>query len=237
MISTLSVFNRANITEEYDNINKIYILLDGVTVDRIDGKYPNPSPARDVAHLFGEYVYKILSTQIDLVYPELAIKKAIYEGNLKIKEYNNTYNPPFDAGVVGIVSIIKDDIFYYSYIGDCSGRIFTEDYIDLFTIEQTRMVRENKKSLTTYEIRHIICNNINHPYGYGVWDGKSGALDFVVSGTKKISNGAYIVLSSDGYEELLSKLSFADIKLLLPLNASVVSSLSSRDDKSIIIIH
>lgn len=220
----------------FDDKHGIYILLDGVSVDRENGQYPNPSPALEVTKIFSEAIYSsLLNLTISNNYIA-DIKEAIINANKKVATYNLINKPPFDAGTVGIVSIIRDNYYYYSYIGDCIGRIVYEQYIDEFTHEQTHLVKVNKKNLTTREIRFDICNNINHPYGYGVFNGAQSAIAFTKFGKILLNNVKAIILHTDGYIPFIKKLSLDNIEGILTAAAPANLCQDKYDDRSIIII-
>lgn len=191
----------------YDEAIGCAILLDGVSRDKENGVYPNPSPALEVSELFANsYLKKARAlanrgTEVT----ETLIKSIIKEINEEILLYNQALNHSFPAGTVGIVMHILNDRVLYAYIGDCNGGIISNGIFETFTQKQTELVAKNKKSLTTKEIRYEICNNIQHPYGYGVIDGNSGALDFVVSGEISVKYGDIILLYTDGAEPAMEE--------------------------------
>lgn len=216
-----------------DDSRGIYILLDGVSVDRVKGKYPDPSPALIASRLFSENVYKYLINSGNKTDCNLLIEGAIKFANKKLALLNMQYKFPFNAGTVGIIAIINNNYLYYSYIGDCFGRIVSDTGTKVFTEEQTYLVKIHKKELKTNEIRFSICNNMHHPYGYGVFDGSQGALDFVRSGKLHIKENDIIILSSDGYEEYLKD-------ILYPVPEDILTraqyTIDKVDDRSILII-
>lgn len=86
--TSVSIINSKNINkpnEDFylcDDDRGIYLLVDGVSRDKINGIYPNPSPSFDVSKLFVKSVYKFLLENIkenvnisDLLYS--AIKKVM----------------------------------------------------------------------------------------------------------------------------------------------------------------
>lgn len=162
-----------------DSKNNIFILLDGVSRDRENGKYPNPSPAKEVSELLGTHIYlRICSELSDSTDILEKIRGSIIESNRLVANYNIKHDFSFFAGTVGIIAVLKDYKLYYCYIGDCSGRLVRGNRIILFTEMQTAEINKHKKEYSSYEIRHIICNNPTHPYSYGVLDGNSHAEFF-----------------------------------------------------------
>lgn len=218
-----------------DDKNHIYILLDGVSVDRLNNQYPTPSPALEASKIFAETVYDFLikndyKNVLDL------IKRSIILANIKLEEFNTINRFPFPAGTVGFVSVINNNTFYYSYIGDCFGRVISNGNITCFSEEQTYLVRINKNNLTTNEIRFDICNNIDHKYGYGVYNGDKGALNFVRYGSFTIDDDSLIILSTDGFEPYLNNINRYNIKKILHAASPENIGDGRVDDRSIIII-
>ena len=215
--------------------NNIFILLDGVSRDNIDGKYPNPSPAVEVVEILKHSIHQGLVSLSE--YACDRITSAMLHANTRIKEYNQEHVLDFAAGAVGIVGIIEDQRFYYGYIGDCYGRIITGNRTNIFTSCQTQEIARHKKEYSADEIRHIICNNIKHPCGYGVLNGDEGARDFIRCGVIDWVNVDQIILSSDGMEDFLSNISVEELSqntaeelIARAINYNNVS----QDDRSII---
>lgn len=219
-----------------DDEKKIYILLDGVSRDKINGKYPNPSPAREVSELFAKEAYDFLKKSKGQ-YGLEQIKEAFIKGNEAIERYNIKYNSDFLPGTVGIVCIIDKDRLFYGYIGDCYGRLIQNDKIVMFTKCQTEKIAIHKKEFSSSEIRNEICNNAKHPYGYGVLTGQKKALDFVVLGEYSLNNVDMVFLSSDGMEPFLDRLSRKDF-VKKDAEYYLQSSIEEReeDDKAVIIV-
>lgn len=219
-----------------DDERNIYILLDGVSRDKINGKYPNPSPAQEVTELFAREAYDYLkknSGQYDLE----QVKGAFIKGNEAIENYNTKYND-FLPGTVGIICIVDEDRLFYGYIGDCYGRLISKSEIKFFTKCQTREIAIHKKEFSASEIRNKICNNPRHPYAYGVLTGQKEAMEFVVLGECSLTNVDMVFLSSDGMEPYLSRLirkDFVKKEADYYLEQSVVNS--DEDDKAVIIVY
>lgn len=184
-----------------DDASGIYIVMDGVTRDRVNGIYPNPSPAAEVTELATETLYtELLRQKADGTWD---LHAAMMHANKAAADYNQAHPEvaaDFEAGCVGVVCIIDGNTLQYACIGDCIGKILMEDEFCTFTENQTAEVTKHKKEFTAREIRHNICNNSSHPCGYGVLNGLLGAEDFVRTGIFQLSEDACIFLSSDGCE-------------------------------------
>lgn len=190
-----------------DNVNGVYILLDGVSRDTINGKYPNPSPARSVSEIFAHkvhsYLLSVMHNSNDFI---SIITDAIAHGNESVLEFNTKDQYSFLPGTVGIIVLIHNDTISYGFIGDCFGRLVSKNSVYIFTRCQTEYVHKHISEYTTYEVRNIICNNISHPAGYGVINGEKEAMNFLETGEFKLSIGQKLVLSSDGVEDYINKL-------------------------------
>lgn len=232
-------FNKPN--EDYafaDGDNCIFIIMDGVSRDKINGVYPNPSPAFEVSKLFIETGYNYIKDNLEEGGDYLQIiEEAFKRGNNAICEFNNSYVGNFLPGTVGIIAIIRDKNLYYGYIGDCLGILVKEQMIVEFTICQTKYIHEHIKEFTAEQIRNEICNNIDHPYSYGVLDGREGAMDFIITGEMSLDKCKGILLLTDGVEEIVKQMPVEELlnttaKELLDKNVHIKSS----DDKTIIIV-
>lgn len=198
-----------------DPENQIYIVLDGVSRDKIDGVYPNPSPAAAVAKIFGEEVKKALLAEQIPTTPDARLTSAIRTGNQAVANYNAQSDDwDFLPGVVGIVTLIQDDTFYYAYNGDCYGRLIRDGSIQPLTTPQTQAIHDHKGEFTADQVRNEICNNKSHPYSYGVYTGQPEAMDFVETGSFALTPGDRIVLSSDGMENLFADSSFSLLEVV-----------------------
>lgn len=221
-----------------DKDKNIYILLDGVSRDNENGKYPFPSPAVIAVNILIENIYAELKNT-DMNNSDIldSIKHAIQIGNDKLKIFNENNKISFPAGAVGIVAVIQREKLYYGYIGDCYGRLIYANTVQIFTKCQTELISKHKKQFTTYEIREIICNNIDHPYSYGVLNGDKRAMNFVKRGEINLSEVEQIILASDGMENYLS---ICSLELLKEKSASdlvdeaVAINGNAQDDRTII---
>ena len=225
-----------------DKEDKIFIVLDGVTRDKNNGIYPNPSPSFDVSQIFAQEVYRSLKQEKrNKDIPNL-LKFAVINGNNKIKEYNKKGTWSFLPGTVGIISVIVDDIFYYLFVGDCIGQIFHKNKQKKITYPQTRLIKEHITEFSADQIRNIICNNKKHPYGYGVFTGEVGVLDFLEFGNESLYKGDLILLATDGMDILFNNNEFqitssTSAKELLS-EAEKMENIQGQksDDKAVILV-
>lgn len=221
-----------------DSENGIYIIVDGVSRDKINGVYPNPSPSEQVSKAFAECAYHYLC-QRPLDTEELlpVITEAFREGNEKVHECNKEYEGGFLPGTVGIIAVIREEKLFYGYIGDCVGLLIAKNEKKQFTTCQTKQVHDHIKEFTASQVRGEICNNKNHPYAYGVLDGREGAMDFVLTGCLDLTRCDGIVLATDGAEEIVGNLKCEEL-----LSRSAADMLSDKsltdneDDKTIVLV-
>ena len=218
-----------------DNYNNIYVLTDGVSRDKENGLYPVNSPSQKVSVIFSNYVHNFLLKNIQKYDDkENLLYETMVKGNEEISKFNINYLGDFLPGTVGIIAIIYNNIFYYSYIGDCFGLAIANTKKHLFTKCQTELVHKHIKEFSAFEIRNIICNNINHPYSYGVFNGDIRAKDFIITGKLSLDNIKTILLYSDGFENFIKT---KTIKELISLNVEELNFNTNYfcdDDKTII---
>lgn len=215
----------------YNENDNIGLILDGVSRDRENGHYPNPSPASRANYIFSE---KIMSEYTNI--KKKGIKKIydlICKANDELKKYNHYLKHHFPAGTVGIVFDLEDKYFNYGYIGDCYAVLIRDNSRRIFTECQTDMISKHKSEYSTDEIRFNICNNINHPYGYGVWDGNNNAMDFVKCDSVKLKNGDVILMYTDGLNWEVNNKSIYELKEY-SLNELFLNNQEGLDDRSCI---
>ena len=233
-------FNKPN--EDYyliDNNNLIYIVVDGVSRDKINGVYPQNSLSKTVSTLFTSFAYNYIKNNLQKCKnKEQLLFDAISYGNKEVNKFNtNNYEGDFLPGTVGVVSLIYNSIFYFAYIGDCLGIAISKDKIISFTEPQTAKIRIHIKEFTVSEVRNVICNNIQHPYSYGVINGSSGADNFIKTGNFSIEDFNYIYLYSDGFEKYINQQSPDRLLNLNIKNFNINNDYLSDDDKTIVQIH
>lgn len=217
-----------------DKEKSIFIILDGVSRDKNNGIYPDPSPSFEVSQIFAKEVLNFLKQAIhgkDIIGN---LKLAVTYGNNKIYEYNKKANWSFLPGTVGIISVILNDKFYYVFVGDCIGQIFHKNKSKFFTYPQTKLLKEHITEFSADQIRNIICNNKKHPFGYGVFTGEKGVMDFLECGEELLYEGDLIILATDGMN-----------KMIFPTSAKELVASAERqekdqglrsDDKAVIVI-
>ncbi len=216
----------------YDEKESVGLILDGVSRDRENGIYPSPSPALVASQIFADSILKKVTCNIGTGI--LKIQNMIYRANTELKRYNEQLQHRFPAGTVGIVFSLEHDYFNYGYIGDCYAAIIRGGYYRVFTECQTMMVSRHKREYSADEIRFDICNHINHPCGYGVWDGNSNSMDFVKYGTIQIMPGDVIFMFTDGLQSEVLEKSTTELVCSSLEQLFASTPMEGRDDRTCI---
>lgn len=177
------------------------LLLDGVSRDRENGRYPVPSPSLAASEAFAGAAF-IQMRRADGQTAVEKLKCAVEAGNRAVFEANHGFEGYFLPGTVGILALVEGGALHYAYIGDCCGAVLGAEGLRRFTSAQTEEVHRRRDEFTSREIRANICNNINHPCGYGVWNGSGGAADFLRTGTVMLREGERVLLFTDGFAAL-----------------------------------
>lgn len=194
--------------EDYFSIlteRNLFVIADGVTRDKENGKYPNPSPSSEVSKIFCHKVIEVYSGT------KLNLKKVFVEANKEIKKYNVRYPGYFKPGTVGIAVLIEGNNLSFASIGDCIGIILRNGNLIKFNEKQTEKLRNSAQKFSSEIIRTEICNNILNPFAYGVINGDINANNFIEFGELNLQIGDKVVLMSDGLEMLLELERFEEI--------------------------
>lgn len=220
-----------------DDKNGIYAVFDGVSRDKVNGKYPNPSPAEEVATILSLNVKKQMTEQF---YSDMNLSAILLSANTMVRKYNSDFKEivgEFLAGAVGIICSIDDRRIKYAYIGDCSGFILRKNQVLPFTKKQTLNLLNYKGMFSTKTIRQIICNNTGHDCGYGVLNGDIKAKDFIVAGEICLEKNDLIVLTSDGCDNIVYD---ASVEEILKLNIRELfikyCKGEKKDDRTMIVV-
>lgn len=223
-----------------DDAHRIYILLDGVSRDLVNGIYPNPSPSRRAAEIFAQAAYRhIISREGEASDFQAVLFEAAEAANLAVAAENHlNYGGPdyFLPGTVGILTCIKDDTLYYAYNGDCLGVLVGEERL-AFTQSQTKNVAARRGEYTARQIRGEICNSPSHPCAYGVFNGDPAAMKLVRTGAVDLAPFRRVLLYTDGFENTLSGLGTHELLSVTPRQIEAMSRAEKNaDDRTVIII-
>lgn len=187
----------------FDEARGAALVLDGVSRSRINDTYPNPSPAREVTEIFAQAAGSVLAAP-DGQTPQEKLLAAVKAGNAAVARANAGFPSDFLPGTVGVLALAGEDGLSYAYVGDSNGIVLSRNQAAAFTVPQTRAVHDRLGEFTAHEIRTHICNNAQHPCGYGVWTGQDGAMDFLRMGTVRLEPGDRVLLCTDGINPFLS---------------------------------
>lgn len=224
----------------FDEARGAALVLDGVTRDRENGAYPNPSPARTVTEIFAQAACAVL-TAPGTDTPKETLLAAVKAGNAAAARANEDFPSDFLPGTVGVLALLSGGSLHYAYVGDSNGIVLSRGGAAVFTEPQTKAVHDRRGEFTAHEIRTHICNNARHPCGYGVWTGQDGAMDFLRTGTISLNPGDRILLCTDGIDAFLSAagpdaLCAMDSKTILEKAMAYRKPEGWMDDRTIIII-
>lgn len=186
----------------FDEAAGAALVLDGVTRDRENGVYPDPSPARIATERFAQAASAALTAPDGT--PGERLLAAVKAGSAAVAQANAGAPTDFLPGTVGVLTLAEEGRLHYAYVGDSNGILLSKGRAAAFTEPQTKAVHDHRGEFSAYEIRAHICNNARHPCGYGVWTGQSGAMDFLRMGSMVLAPGDRVLLCTDGLDPFLS---------------------------------
>lgn len=201
----------------------VFIVVDGITRSPVNGQYPVPSPAADVAERIVQAAFAALAAGHDT--PEDALRQAVTAANEAVQSYNQATFPQVNyveqdlAGAVALIGLLRETVFYYGFIGDCYGLKISDSHHERFVLPQTADLEQHRAEIVsqagspreaTIIIRRDLRNNPRHPWGYGAFTGELGALDFVRYGRVPLEPGTRLILASDGLEAVCEHLRTTD---------------------------
>lgn len=184
------------------------VVADGVTRDLVDGTYPDPSPAAEVARQFVDELSARIVRQMHTQGHCLAVdlKAMFVAANHAIWKRNQHHPDYFFPGTVATAVVLNGRRWVYAYIGDVLGLHRPRgEAARRFTERQTEAVRQQASSFSKAYIRQQLCNQPGHAYGYGVLNGQQGAKAFIRTGHFPAVEGDQLLVASDGLEPLLEK--------------------------------
>lgn len=183
----------------------IFMLLDGIT--RVHGEYSNgaESAANVVNRIFVTEFCKHLESSADSMTPADAIRSALVKANSCIRDYRveKTIDEwSFYPGTVGIMGMIRDDVFHYACVGDCLGVLIRGSSRIYFGEQQTLrcpVVLEAGK----LERYRRFCNKPDSPYAYGVINGDTELEQVMEQSSISLQPGDQLYLVSDGLAAMM----------------------------------
>lgn len=203
----------------------IFTIADGVSrVQNRDGSYPKPSGARLSAEEFCKTTISYLEKNFKIANLK-TLRESFNFANKAIFNLNEKYgiNKKLDYLVsdyfstCGVAAFIKDNIFYFGYVGDCGIRIYDKnDFLKFISIDDVAVLegwRDNQKFKSEKERlliwRKILRNKPDAPYlTYGVFTGEKKVENYYHLGKIKLQKGDAIFLFSDGALYFIKKPKF-----------------------------
>ncbi|MBR3837649.1 MAG: SpoIIE family protein phosphatase [Clostridia bacterium] len=191
-----------------DPANGFYMVLDGIT--RIHEEYekaPFESAACKVNEIVSEAVFRFLSEHGEGEDPIALLRRAVLSANDKIRAFRGSRSLEewgFYPGTLGIVGLVRNDCFYYVYLGDCVGVLLRDGKVEFFGT-QTGVSAVEKLGLTKEERYAHHCNHPESEYCYGIFNGDEAVCETLDEGQIQLKKGDVILLASDGLSEYLKE--------------------------------
>ncbi|MBN8675020.1 hypothetical protein PDL71_10880 [Lacibacter sp. MH-610] len=197
-VTSSTVKNKLPDKPNEDNIwvdigENVFLVVDGVSRDREDGVYPNPSPSVALTEAFVNFCKLRYDSKSNL-------KTLFQKANKEIEQINKGYTGYFKPGLVALIIRIQKSRAEWVSVGDCFGLLFRKTHVKIFNNKQTERLRKSNQKFDSKTIRTEICNNPNHPLAYGVLNGNANADFFMESGEFDIESNDTICIFSDGLE-------------------------------------
>lgn len=184
-----------------DEKNGIFILLDGVT--RVHKEYeeaPESSAAGDIGDLFIEEAYKYLTENAEKAEPGALLRESVRRANFKIKEYREKKSKEkweYYPATLGVVALIKDNVFHYVSAGDCSVVLLRKNAKIIMGYEWT-LDAIGLNDYTKKEIYEKYCNHPENDLSYTVFNGDDAVTEGMEYSFIDLHSGDTIIIASDG---------------------------------------
>ena len=202
-----------------DDINKIYIVVDGISRKREEYKKLESKEhyieklSKEFSCAFIEnYRSEVFQKNSDFEMYDL-IKDSFDKANTKVKEYINSSSVRLTGekpGCVGVVAGIFKDKLYYGYFGDCSLFVIRNNTRIILADSQTKCAFELLKKEKERKILEKEFVNKNYKYGYCVANGDPEAKEDLKIGHFGLESGDIIFLCSDGLSKYLLNVNPSD---------------------------
>lgn len=232
-----------NLREDYflcSNTYPIAVVADGVTLEFVDNKYPEPSGAAAVSKIFCEQALKVLEEKYEQ-FSQADLLEAFRVGNAAVGDFNRAQNRTkesinywdhdlFAATTAGIV--IKDGMIYWFVLCDSGVTTYDAQGKVLFATSDgwERMLENRPKDWSSLDrttqkkiTRQTYRNGVDEhgePIGYGVVTGEVAAELYLLTGTIPVSEIAQIAVYTDGYESYTKNQKFMELVVSAPSEAA-----------------
>ncbi len=147
-------------------------------------------------------------------------------------------------GAVGIAVVIYNDTLYFGSVGDCVGILVRNGRKMVFSDKQTTYAFDKAGfERDRAKLKQEYINKPDNPYGYGVINGESDAVEFFSVGHLALEYGDTIYIVSDGIADYIrycnpavyeKKTVKEIISEAVKLEETIHGSNCSHDDMSII---
>ena len=224
--------------EDYCLISRkypIFVVADGVTLIQYiieKKKYPNPSPAGEIARVFCEAVIKEAEKRYEN-FSQTDMREVFREGNKVAALYNNNHGRMRDTldywdndlhAATGAIVVVKDNRVFWASICDsyvahfdesnnlkfkspkCDS--FSEAPAPQFTGDSNNRIEKIKY---TWRVRRNGIDEQGKRVGYGVITGEANAESYLAQGDFEIKEGEKLCLVTDGFEDYLEEPEFKEL--------------------------
>jgi hypothetical protein len=214
----------------------IFIVADGVTLIQyvIEGKkYPNPSPAGDIAKIFCEKALIEAEKRFEN-FLEIDIVEVFRAGNSAVGEYNRQNGRTKETddfwdndlfAATAAVAVIKDNKLFWGTLCDSYVMQFDENgelkfrSPDCHTKKQADPEekysgdKDDRKVAAKYfwRVKRNRINSNSERVGYGVVTGEPEALNYLSSGTLDVEAGDLVSVLTDGFEPYMKMSDFLSL--------------------------
>lgn len=205
----------------------IFVVADGVTLIQYvlnKNKYPNPSPAGEIARIFCEEFIRHAEDRYDS-FKESDLKDIFKVANDAVGKYNaehgrtketvDYWDNDFYAITASFV-VIKDNMAYWGSICDSYVMHFGSDGSLKFSSPKCNDLKQAESPKFTGDLSDKVAkikytwstirngmNDKGERIGYGVVTGEPEALSYVSSGSFSIQEGDTVALLTDGFEDYM----------------------------------
>lgn len=181
---------------------KVLVLADGM------GGHPKGEVA---AQLLVDTTYHLLkdssSTDFD---PDLYIEEVLQTAHKKILTYGTNKNPPIFPRTTAVIVVIKDNMMYWSHLGDSRTYLFRHGRAHLRTMDHTRveaMRLSGQIADTDSQSTAVGRSGVSRCLG-----GKKKITDIEITPATRLLKGDILLLCSDG---VWSQLKEAELEAIM----------------------
>lgn len=199
------------------------IIADGVTrVRGKDGRYPSPSPSKQLADLVCQEIAEFVREKLmeENGNPENVCLEVLERANSIAFKFNQSWGLEGAelAGTTFTLALIEfkeeEGMVYWASLGDSPLIIFSSetkvlnpDQLENFEKNKDKLRMHSGKSGRDFSIWHR--ENLRNKHylfegvdlGYGVLTGEEGAKDYFATGKAEIRRGDFLLVASDGAVE------------------------------------